>query len=311
MDGLLTSAFLTALLAGAVTAGVPLLLAGLGEQISEKAGILNVGIEGYMLAGAYAGFLTAFTTGSVPLGYFAGAAGGAVAASVMALLCVRLALNQVVVGIAITLAAEGLTGLLHNVQFSRSYSRLPAVGSLAVPGLSSVPVLGPALFDRPAVVYVALLLVPVMGFIFQRTHLGLSLQAAGDRPDALDAAGVGVTGTRVAAVLATGVLAGLGGAFLSEVGAGLFVPFMTNGAGFIGIVLAMLARGRPYAVLLGALLFGACLSLATAVQVAGIDLPTDVIQMLPFAAVMGVLTVFGRRASLPAALGLPYLRGAR
>ena len=171
--------------------------------------------------------------------------------------------------------------------------------------------LGPALFDRPPVVYLALALVAVLAALYRRTNLGLNLQAAGDKPAALDAAGVDVVRTRTFAVLSTGALAGLGGAFLAEVGAGIFMPFMTNGAGFIGIVLAMLARGRPLCVLLGALLFGACLSLTTALQVAGVDIPTDVIQMLPFAAVMAVLVAFGRRASLPAALGIPYVRGAR
>ena len=147
--------------------------------------------------------------------------------------------------------------------------------------------------------------------MLRRTNLGLNLQAAGDKPAALDAAGVNVVATRVSAVLATGVLAGIGGAFLAEVGAGIFVPFMTGGAGFIEIVLAMLARGRPTWVLFGALFFGVCLSMTTALQVAGVDVPTDVIQMLPFAAVMAVLVIFGRRASLPAALGIPYVRGAR
>jgi simple sugar transport system permease protein len=147
--------------------------------------------------------------------------------------------------------------------------------------------------------------------LYRRTNLGLDLQAAGDKPAALDAAGVSVIRTRSFAVLATGALAGIGGAFLANVGAGIFIPFMTNGAGFIGIVLAMLARGRPVWVLYGALLFGACLSMTTALQVAGVDIPTDVIQMLPFAAVMAVLVAFGRRASLPPALGVPYVRGAR
>ena len=112
-------------------------------------------------------------------------------------------------------------------------------------------------------------------------------------------------------MLFTGVLAGIGGAFLANIGAGIFVPFMTHGDGFIGIVLAMLARGRPLWVLFGALIFGGCLSLTTAFQVAGVNMPTDVIQMLPFAAVMVVLIIFGRRASLPAALGVPYVRGER
>jgi ABC-type uncharacterized transport system permease subunit len=158
---------------------------------------------------------------------------------------------------------------------------------------------------------VAIAMVAVMAFVYRRTNLGLDLQAAGDKPAALDVAGVDVVTTRTVAVLATGVMAGVGGAFMANIGAGLFIPFMTGGAGFIGIVLAMLARGRPLWVLAGALIFGACLSMTTALQVAGVNIPTDVIQMLPFAAVMAVLVIFGRRASLPAALGLPYVRGAR
>jgi len=311
MQGLFTDAFLTSLVFGAVSAGIPLLLAGLGEQVSEKAGVLNIGIEGMMLAGAYVGFVTAFYSSSLWLGFAGGAAGGAAVALVMALLCVRLGLNQIVVGIALTLGLEGLTALLHHFQFSGTYPRLGAAASLPIPLLSEIPILGPALFDRHPIIYVAVALVAVMAFVYRRTNLGLNLQAAGDKPAALDVAGVDVVTTRTVAVLATGVFAGVGGAFMANIGAGLFIPFMTGGAGFIGIVLAMLARGRPLWVLAGALIFGACLSMTTALQVAGVNIPTDVIQMLPFAAVMAVLIIFGRRASLPAALGLPYERGAR
>ncbi len=311
MQGLLTDAFLTSLVFGAISAGIPLLLAGLGEQVSEKAGVLNIGIEGMMLAGAYVGFVAAFYSSSLWLGFAGGAAGGAAVALVMALLCVRHGLNQIVVGIALTLGVEGLTALLHHFQFGRTYPRLDAAGSLPIPVLSEIPILGPALFDRHPIVYVAIAMVAVMAFVYRRTNLGLDLQAAGDKPAALDVAGVDVVTTRTVAVIATGVMAGVGGAFMANIGAGLFIPFMTGGAGFIGIVLAMLARGRPLWVLAGALIFGACLSMTTALQVAGVNIPTDVIQMLPFAAVMAVLVIFGRRASLPAALGLPYVRGAR
>ena len=164
-------------------------------------------------------------------------------------------MNQIVVGIAITLGAEGLTALLHHFQFSRSYPRLSRVETLPVPGLSDLPVIGPALFDRNLLVYAAVLLVPIMIWIFRRTQFGLNLQAAGDVPAALDAAGVSVKLTRCAAVMLTGALAGVGGAYMSTVGGGLFLPFMTGGAGFIAIVLAMLARGKPLWVLLGAMLF--------------------------------------------------------
>ncbi|MCY4480325.1 MAG: ABC transporter permease, partial [Rhodospirillales bacterium] len=139
-QGLLSDAFLISLIAGAVAAGVPLLLAGLGEQVSEKAGVLNIGIEGMMLFGAYAGFATAFGTNSLWLGFLAGAAAGLVMAMLMALFCVRLGLNQIVIGIALTLGADGITALLHHVQFSRTYPRLPRVETLDIPGLSEIPI---------------------------------------------------------------------------------------------------------------------------------------------------------------------------
>jgi len=294
-----------------VTAAIPLLLAGLGEQMSEKAGVLNIGIEGMMIFGAYTGFVAAYASGSLWLGFLAGMAGGMAVAAIMALLCVRLGLNQIVIGIGLTLGFEGLTALLHHFQFSRTYPRLPAADATVIPLLSGIPVLGPALFRHHLLVYLAVLAVPLMGYLYRRTYLGLNLQAAGDKPAALDVAGVDVVATRSVAVLTTGALAGLGGAYLANVGAGIFVPFVTNGAGFLGVVLAMLARGRPGWVLTGALVFGLCLSLTTAMQVAGINMPTDVIQMIPYLAVMGMLVAFGRRSSLPAALGIPYERGAR
>lgn len=311
MEALLTAAFLTAFLAGAVAAGVPLLLAGLGEQMSEQAGVLNIGIEGMMLMGAYTGFVAAFTTGDALMGLVAGIAGGMAVALVMAVLCVRLGLSQIVIGIGLTLGVEGLTALLHHFQFSTTYPRLAAAFRLPIPGLAEIPVLGPALFDRHPLVYLALGLVPLLAWLYRRTALGLTLRAAGEKPGALDVAGIDVVTVRFLAVLFTGAMAGLGGAFMANVAAGIFIPFMTGGAGFIGIVLAMLARGRPAWVLIGALVFGAALSLTTALQVAGLNVPTDLIQMLPFAAVMTVLVLYGRKARLPAALGLPYVRGAR
>lgn len=311
MEGLLTQAFVGALLYGAVTAGIPLLLAGLGEQISEKAGVLNIGIEGMMLMGAFAGFAVAYYSGSFWLGFLAGAAAGALVAALMALLCVWLSMNQIVIGIALTLGVEGLTALLHHFAFSRTYPRLSDAPALSIPVLADLPFVGRALFDRHPVVYLAVGLVFLLTWVFRNTQFGLSLEAAGNKPAALDVAGVDVATTRTAAVLLTGALTGIGGAFLANAGAGLFVPFMTNGAGFIGIVLAMLARGRPSWVLMGACLFGLSLALTTALQVAGVRIPTDVVQMLPFAMVMLVLILLGRHSHLPPALGLPYVRGER
>jgi simple sugar transport system permease protein len=264
-----------------------------------------------MAAGAYVGFLAAFHSGSLWAGFGAGIAAGLAVSVLMAILCVRLGLNQIVIGIALTLGMQGLTAVLHHIQFSRSYPRLPAVDTLRIPVLADIPVIGPALFDHHPIVYIAVGLVVVLRWVYRHTQFALNLQAAGDKPAALDVAGVDVLATRSVAVLFTGAMAGLGGAFLANVGAGLFVPFITGGAGFIGIVLAMLARGRPVWVLAGSLVFGVSLALTTALQVAGINVPTDVIQMLPFAAVMVMLAFFGRNAGLPAAFGLPYTRGER
>lgn len=311
MDALLTPIFLSSLLTGAIVAGIPLLLAGLGEQMSEQAGVLNIGIEGMMIFGAYLGFLTAWSTESLWLGFLGGIAGGMIVAALMALLCVRLGLNQIVVGIGLTLGAEGLTSLLHHFQFSRTYPRLPAPDRIDLPVLTDLPLIGSSLFGRHLIVYLALAMVVVLAWAYRRTNLGLTLRAAGEKPAALDVAGGHVVLMRSFAVLFTGAMAGLGGAYMATIAAGLFIPFMTGGAGFIGIVLAMLARGRPLWVLFGALVFGAALSLTTALQVAGSNVPTDVIQMLPFAALMLVLVIWGRKARLPAALGLPYERGAR
>jgi simple sugar transport system permease protein len=311
MGAIFTVDFTTALMFGAVTAGMPLLLAGLGEQISEKTGVLNIGIEGMMLLGAYLGFVAAYYSGSFWLGFLGGAAGGGLVALLMAVFCVWLGMNQIVIGIALTLGAQGLTALLHHFQFSRTYPRLDEVPTLPIPLLDALPVLGRSFFDHHPLVYLSVALVFALIWIFRETYVGLNLQAAGDNPAALDASGVSVTVTRGGAVLATGALAGLGGAYLANVGAGLFVPFMTNGAGFIGIVLAMLARGNPLWVLFGAFLFGSSLALTTALQVGGLNIPTDVVQMLPFVMVILVLIVFARHSYLPPALGHPYVRGER
>jgi ABC-type uncharacterized transport system permease subunit len=311
LDTLFTQAFATAFIAGAITAGVPLWLAALGEQISEKSGVLNLGLEGMMLTGAFVGFSVALASGSFAFGFVAGALGGAAVALVMVLLCVVMHLNQIVVGIAITLALQGGTSLAHHVMYARDFPRLPRQTEWAVPVLSEIPVIGKAVFTHHPVIFMAVLLVPILAWIFRSTHVGLNLTAAGEKPAALDIAGVSVGWTRGLAVLSTGLLAGLGGAVMANIGAGLFVPFITGGAGFMAIVLAMLARGRPAWVLFGALVVGLAMSVTTALQVGGLQIPTDVVQMLPFTLIIVVLALFGRRAGLPAALGLPYQRGAR
>jgi simple sugar transport system permease protein len=308
---LLSGTFLTALISGAILAGMPLLFAGLGETLGEQSGVLGLGMEGYMLIGAYAGFNGALYGHSPWFGLLCGIAGGVAISSLVAFLSVRLGLDQIVVGIGVILLAEGLTSVLHAVQFGSSYPRLEEMGEIPIPLLSRIPVLGDSLFSQPLIFWVGVVLMFAVRWVLRSTRWGLSLRAAGERPQALDAAGVDVVHTRMWAVLLSGGLAGLGGAYLSVVAAGVFVPYMTNGLGFIAIVVAMLARGRPGWVFGAALFFGLCLSVTTALQLVGVDVPTDVVYMLPFLAVMVVLLGFARRSYLPAALCLPYRRVGR
>jgi len=311
MSELLTRTFLTALISGGLIAGVSLMFTALGETISERAGVLNIGLEGMMLVGAYIGFVGAYYGHSFWVGFAAGIAGGAFASLFMVVLCVRLGLDQIVVGIAITLAGEGITSVLQDTQFGSTYPRLGAPPTVAIPLPSDIPVLGKSMFDQPLIVYLGLAAVGAVSWIFRRTNPGLNLRAAGEKPEALDAAGVSVVATRSYAALTTGAFAGLGGAYLSIVGAGTFTPFMTQGQGFMAIVIAMLARGKPLWVVLGSFLFGISLSVATALQLAGINISTDVVNLLPFIAIMVALVAFARRSYLPPALALPYVRGAR
>jgi general nucleoside transport system permease protein len=306
-----TQVFWTSVIAGGLLAGVPLMFTALGETISERAGVLNIGLEGMMLLGAYVGFLGAHYTGSVWVGFLTGIAGGMIGSVFMVVLCVWLGLDQIVVGIAITLAGEGITSVLQQAQFGSTYPRLDATPTVAIPGLDDIPVLGSSLFDQPAIVYLAFGFVGLLAWTFRRTNIGLNLRAAGEKPEALDAAGVSVVATRSWAVLSTGALAGLGGAYLSVVAAGIFTPFITQGQGFMAIVIAMLGRGRPLWALLGSFLFGIALSLSDSLQLAGINISTDVVHMLPFAAIIIALMLFARRSYLPPALALPYVRGAR
>ena len=311
MSDLLSQEFLTALISGGLVAAMPLLFASLGELVSEQAGVLNVSLEGYMLFGAYLAFVIAYNTGSEWLGMGAGILAGAAAALLMAVLCVRLNLDQIVIGIAIILIAEGATSLLYDASYAESRPRLGATSELEIPLLKEIPIVGESVFSQHPIVYVGIALAFVVGWVLRRTSAGLSIRAAGERPEALDAAGVSVTATRTLATLCAGAFAGLGGAYLALVGAGTFTPFITQGAGFIAIVIAMLSRGKPPWTIVGAVLFGMSLSIATALQLIGVEIQTDYVQMLPFVAVIVVLVLFARRSYLPSALALPYVRGEK
>jgi general nucleoside transport system permease protein len=311
MSDLLSQEFLTALISGGLVAAMPLLFASLGELVSEQSGVLNVGLEGYMLFGAFLAFVIAYNTGSETLGLLAGLAAGAAASLLMILLCVRMGLDQIVIGIAIILLAEGATSLIFDASYAESRPSLATPSELGIPLLEEIPIVGESVFSQHVTVYIGIALAFVIGWILRRTSAGLSIRAAGERPEALDAAGVSVAATRSWATLCAGALGGLGGGYLAIVSAGTFTPFITQGAGFIAIVIAMLSRGKGGWTIVGAVLFGMSLSIATALQLIGVEIQTDYVQMLPFVAVIVVLVLFARRSYLPSALALPYVRGEK
>jgi general nucleoside transport system permease protein len=261
-------------LAAAIVLTTPILLAAVGELISERAGVLNVGLEGYMLSGAFFSYLIAWKSGNLALGVAAGVAGGMVFAAVMALLTIEARADQIVAGVGINLAAIGLTSYLFDEIFgSRAQVVVPTIGSIKIPLLSSIPHFGPALFDQDWTVYFAFLSVGVVWYLLYRTRWGLAIRGTGELPAAVDTAGISVKRVRWLSVLAAGALAGLGGVNLTLVQVGIFHQEMTSGRGFLALVAVIFGRWRPLGVLAACLALGAAdalqLRLADESQVPG------------------------------------------
>lgn len=308
---LLTVAFLTTFFAAAISNTIPLMLAGAGEAIGQRAGVLNLGIGGAMMLGGYAAFVIVHDTGAFWLGFLGGMVVGVIANVLFMVLTVWLGLNQIVVGLALTLAGEGITSVLHTQFYGETNPRLGLDDAWTIPLLADIPVAGRVLFDQPGMFTISVLLLAVVGFVLARMRTGLQLRAAGQKPESLDAAGGSVLGTRSAAVLVAGAFSGLGGSYLVLITAGTFTPFMVGGLGYIAVVVAMLARGSMLWVAVASFVYGLSIAVATALQLTSLEVPTDVVKMLPFIVVMVTLLIFGRSALVPPALGLPYIRGVR
>lgn len=311
MSELFAPAFLSTFIVGCIMGAMPLMIAAVGETIGEAAGVLNLGIEGMMLVGAYVGYVVALETHSLWAGMLGGAVAGAVFSLVMLVLNVWLGLNQIVLGIAITLAGTGITSVLYDELYGAKSPRVVPAFNWAIPGLSKIPVLGSSLFEQSLIFWACIALVVVAALALKKTNWSLSIRAAGQLPASLDAAGGSVMRTRSQAVLIGGVFAGLGGAYLSLIATGAFTPVITNGIGFVAIIVTMVTNGRIIWVAAMSLLFGFSVSFGTVLQLTSINLPTDVIGMLPYVVVMVVLIIFARSVYISPALAAPYTRGAR
>ena len=299
----------TALLASTITMAVPLLLAALGELIAERAGVLNIGLEGMVLAGAFAALVVALPSGSTALGFACAVAVGAALGLLLALFVAHWNANQVVAGTALNLLAAGLTGVAYRAVFGVTGAALTIAGApaLPIPLLADLPVIGP-LFNQTLLGYLAFALVPGVAWGLARTLPGLRLRMVGENPYAAETQGVAVRRTRVLALVACGVLAAAGGAFLSLAYANTFVEGMSAGRGFIALAIVIVGRRHPLGVLLAALFFGFATALQFHFQALGLDVPFQFFLMLPYVLTLLVLAGAVGRPTAPAALGQPYIR---
>ncbi|KKM12785.1 ABC transporter permease [Clostridiales bacterium PH28_bin88] len=303
-----------AILAAAVTSGTPLLYAALGEVFAERAGVLNLGVEGMMLVGAVSGFMVTVATKNPWLGVVAAMAAGGALSLVHAFLSITLRANQVVSGLALTIFGTGLSAFvgktLIGIPSPATFKALP------LPVLSRIPLLGDVLFRQDPLVYLTYLLVPAAWLILYRTWAGLNLQAVGEDPAAADAVGINVFVTRYLYVVVGGMLAGLGGAYLSLAYAPSWVENMTAGRGWIAVALVIFATWNPVRAMLGAYLFGGVDALGFRLQALGITIPFYFLKMLPYLFTVAVLIFATRQTRLkrigaPGALGLAYDREER
>jgi len=299
-----------AVLAAAVRAGTPVLFATLGEIFAERAGVLNLGIEGMMLASALAGFAVTAQTSNPWIGAAAAAAAGGCLSVIHAFLSVTLRANQVASGLALTIFGTGMSAFL-----GRGYVGVPGSGFQAtpVPLIAQVPVLGPILFQQDPLVYLSYAAVPVAWYVLYRTRWGLEIRAVGEHPEAADAMGVDVARVRYGCVIAGGVLAGLGGTFLSTAYTSMWIENMTAGRGWIALALVIFATWDPVRAVVGAYLFGGVNALQLHLQATGTSLPTYLLLMAPYVFTIVVLVIATqetarKRLGTPAALSVPYTR---
>ena len=293
------------LMVALITVATPVLLAAIGELVVEKAGVLNLGVEGMMIMGAVCGFVVAHHSGSAALGFAAGMAGGTALAMLFAVLTQLLMANQVASGLALTLFGLGLAAL---IGVGYGGLPLPTVYRPFPEALRDIPVAGPIVFSHSVLVYVALMLVAAVWVVLTRTRIGLVLRAVGENHDAAHALGYKVVRIRIAAILFGGACAGLGGAFLSVVRVQNWLEGMTAGAGWIALALVVFASWKPWRVLLGAWLFGGIAALQLRLQAAEVGVPVALLDASPYLITIIVLVIISSDRSR-AALNAPAMLG--
>lgn len=314
MNAILEQIFQVGFLAAIIRIATPLALATIGEMISERSGVLNLGIEGIMLLSAMTGFMGAYFTGNLWVGVLVAALTGMAFAGLQALLTVVLGVSQHVCGIGITLLCTGLAYFFFRLTFTDSShpATITSFQTIPIPLLSDIPVVGPALFNQFALTYLTALLIPVMAFLLYRTPWGLNLRMAGENPRAADAAGVSVMATRIRAVMLGGALMGVAGAFLVMAQFNTFTFGVISGRGWIAIALVVFGRWDPWRCAGAALLFACVDALQLRLQAAGIShIPYEVFLALPFVFTIIAMAFMSRDAAAPPALLQPFRKEER
>lgn len=313
-ENLTAVAILVGILHSGIRLATPYLYAAIGETFAQRSGVLNLGVEGIMLMGAYAGFYVVFQTGNLVLGVLAAAAVGGVLGLAMAFISITLQAEQGISGIGLFMFGLGASSLLFKTTLGtvEGVSGFPELNG-CLPGgnfcMSDIPVVGPIFFGHSVMVYGAFLLVPVAWWVINKTTWGLSIRSVGQNPQAADTLGINVAQVRYMTVTLGGVLAGIAGASLSISLLNIFQENMTNGMGFIAVALVYFGSWTPFGVLAGALLFSLINALQLWVQVLGLNIPSDVAVMLPYLLTIIVLAVPFKRSLQPAALTKPFERG--
>jgi len=301
---------LTALLAGSLALAVPLIFGSLAGVLSERSGVVNIAIEGQLLAGAFVSALVASLTDSLWVGLFAAAVAGALVAWVLAVFAIKYVVDQIIVGVVLNVLVVGLTNFLFSTLMSdmATFNSPPRFSDVAIPGLANIPVLGPVLFNQTPIVYLMYVAVAVVWVALFKTRWGLRVRAVGEYPKAADTVGIKVYRTRYISVILGGALAGLGGAFFTLGQVGAFGKEMTNGAGYIALAALIFGRWNPINAALAALLFGFSENLQFGLAIIGSSVPSEFLLMLPY--VLTVIAVAGLVGKVvgPAADGKPYIK---
>lgn len=296
----------------AIAMATPLALAGLGEVYSERSGVLNLGVEGIMLMGAFVSFHFAFLTGSLAVGYVMAILTGLILGLLMSFLSITLRVNQVIAGMGIYFLGFGLSDFLYRTIYGREYVTIAKAAQIPIPVLSEIPVIGPALFKQYPTIYLTYLLIPLAWYVLYKTRWGLSIRSVGENPRVADTLGVNVFHVRYLAVLFGSAMAGFAGAFLCLGVVGLFYENLTFGMGFIAIGLVYFGKWDPLRTWAGSLIFGLSWSISTTLQEyltrAGYPSATYFLLMIPYIVIILALVTVSRKARAPASVTIPYTR---